>query len=141
MKYSLQRGLVFIVIFHFKYFMKTRLDCANKINFKNNIFVKYLYHNNDVIFPSYSQTSCTWEDIQHMLYLSTKSHSSQSVHIRRKLLQSALVLMVSVVPSYFCTPSLVSSKNYARKNPWKLKNSPKTPTDISNFPPLSRIKK
>ncbi|XP_066934684.1 ankyrin repeat and fibronectin type-III domain-containing protein 1-like isoform X3 [Clytia hemisphaerica] len=44
-------------------------------------------------FYWFSKTSCTWEDIQHMLYTSTKSHSSQSVHIRRKLLESALVLM------------------------------------------------
>lgn len=44
-------------------------------------------------FYWFSKTSCTWEDIRHMLYFSTKSNSSQSVYIRRKLLQSALVLM------------------------------------------------
>ncbi|XP_057311242.1 ankyrin repeat and fibronectin type-III domain-containing protein 1-like isoform X3 [Hydractinia symbiolongicarpus] len=44
-------------------------------------------------FYWFSKASCTWEDIQHMLFFSNKSHSSQSVQIRRKLLQSALVLM------------------------------------------------
>jgi len=44
-------------------------------------------------FYWFSKASCTWEDIQHMLNFSMKSFSSQSVQIRRKLLQSALVLM------------------------------------------------
>lgn len=43
----------------------------------------------------FAKTSCTWKDIDHMLYLSTKFHSSQYVQIRRKLLQSAVNLMTA----------------------------------------------
>ncbi|XP_065658350.1 ankyrin-repeat and fibronectin type III domain-containing 1 isoform X8 [Hydra vulgaris] len=44
-------------------------------------------------FYWFSKISCTWEDLQHMMLFSEKSCSSHSVEIRRKLIQSALLLM------------------------------------------------